>query len=108
VQAIWASVLCVSGRYGDLLNYTTFASLLFYIVTIAGLFVLRKKEPDAERPYKAFLYPWLPALYILCAGAFCINLLISTPEYTLAGLFIVSLGLPVYYFQKRNEKLSQG
>ncbi len=101
VQAIWASGLCLSGRYGDLLNYTTFASLLFYIVTIAGLFVLRRKEPNAERPYKAFLYPWLPALYIISALAFCANLLISTPVYTLAGLLIVSLGIPVYYWQKK-------
>lgn len=101
VQAIWASGLCLSGRYGDLLNYTTFASLLFYIVTIAGLFVLRRKEPDAERPYKAFLYPWLPALYIISALAFCANLLISTPVYTFAGLLIVSLGIPVYYWQKK-------
>jgi len=103
VQAIWASVLCLSGRYGDLLNYTTFASLLFYIVTIAGLFVLRRTEPETERPYKAFLYPWLPALYILCAAAFCLNLLISTPTYTLAGLLIVSLGVPVYYWQNKTR-----
>ena len=96
VQGIWASVLCLSGKYGDLLEYTTFASLLFYIVTIAGLFVLRKKEPDTERPYRVFLYPFLPALYILCAAAFCLNLLINSPQFTLAGLFIVALGFPVY------------
>jgi APA family basic amino acid/polyamine antiporter len=100
VQGIWASILCLSGKYGDLLEYTTFASLLFYIVTIAGLFVLRKKEPDAVRPYKTFLYPWLPAAYILCAAAFCLNLLISSPEFTLAGLCIVALGFPVYFFTR--------
>ena len=103
VQGLWASVLCLSGKYGDLLEYTTFASLLFYIVTIAGLFVLRKKEPDAERPYRVFLYPWLPALYIICAAAFCINLLVSSPGFTLAGLFIVSLGFPVYWFTRSSH-----
>ncbi|HRN37873.1 MAG TPA: amino acid transporter, partial [Flavobacteriales bacterium] len=61
VQCIWASLLCLSGRYGDLLEYTMFASLLFYIVTITGLFVLRRREPDAERPYRTWGYPVLPA-----------------------------------------------
>lgn len=97
IQCGWASVLCLSGRYGDLLEYTTFASLLFYIVTISGLFVLRRREPEAERPYKAFGYPVLPAIYILAAAAFCLNLLISSPVFTLAGLGIVLLGLPIYY-----------
>jgi APA family basic amino acid/polyamine antiporter len=100
VQCLWASVLCLSGKYGDLLEYTTFASLLFYIVTITGLFVLRKREPEAERPYKAFGYPFLPALYILAASAFCLNLLISSPVFTMAGLLIVFLGWPVYWFSK--------
>jgi APA family basic amino acid/polyamine antiporter len=103
VQCGWASVLCLSGKYGDLLEYTTFASLIFYIVTIFGLFVLRKKEPNAERPYKAFLYPYLPALYILFAFAFCINLLVSSPFYTLAGLGIVALGAPVYWVSNSNK-----
>ena len=100
VQCGWACLLCLSGRYGDLLEYTTFASLLFYIVTIIGLFVLRKKEPDAHRPYRAFLYPWMPATYIVCALAFCINLVISSPFYTLAGLFIVALGIPIYFWNR--------
>jgi APA family basic amino acid/polyamine antiporter len=103
VQCIWACLLCLSGRYGDLLEYTTFASLLFYIVTIAGLFVLRKREPEAERPYRAFLYPYLPALYIICAVIFCINLLVSSPVYTLAGLGIVALGAPVYWISNSKE-----
>lgn len=103
VQCIWACLLCLSGRYGDLLEYTTFASLLFYIVTITGLFVLRKREPHTERPYKAFLYPYLPALYIVCAAIFCINLLVSSPVYTLAGLGIVALGAPVYWFSNPKE-----
>lgn len=100
IQCGWASVLCLSGRYGDLLEYTTFASLLFYMVTIGGLFVLRRREPDAERPYRAFGYPVLPAIYILAAAAFCLNLLISSPVFTMAGLGIVLLGLPIYYLSR--------
>ena len=96
VQCIWASLLCLSGRYGDLLEYTMFASLLFYIVTIAGLFRLRKKEPNTERPYRALGYPVLPALYIAAAAAFCLNLLWSKPLYTGLGLGIVALGAVVY------------
>jgi APA family basic amino acid/polyamine antiporter len=103
VQCAWACLLCLSGRYGDLLEYTTFASLLFYIVTIAGLFVLRKREPNAERPYKTFLYPYLPALYIFCAVVFCINLLFSSPVYTIAGLLIVGMGAPIYYLSRKKD-----
>lgn len=100
-QAIWASVLCLSGTYGDLLDYTTFASLLFYCLTIAGIFVLRKKEPTAERPYKVIGYPLLPALYIFFAMAICIILMITKPENTRWGLIIVGLGIPVYYLSRR-------
>lgn len=96
VQCIWASLLCLSGRYGDLLEYTMFASLLFYIVTITGLFVLRVREPQAERPYRAWGYPVLPALYIAGAAAFCMNLLWRKPLYTGMGLGIVALGGVVY------------
>ena len=103
IQAIWASVLCLSGTYGDLLDYVTFASLLFYIVTIAGLFILRKKEPETERPYKVFAYPILPILYIVIALTICVILLITKPQNTWSGLFIVSLGIPVYYLAKRKN-----
>lgn len=99
VQCAWASLLCLSGRYGDLLEYTMFASLLFYIVTISGLFVLRWREPEAERPYRAWGYPVLPALYIAGAAAFCLNLLWSKPLYTGMGLGIVALGAVVYQFR---------
>jgi APA family basic amino acid/polyamine antiporter len=102
VQCAWASLLCLSGRYGDLLEYTMFASLLFYIVTTAGLFVLRRREPEAERPYRAFGYPWLPALYILGAAAFCLNLLWSKPLYTGLGLGIVALGAVVYLLRPKD------
>ncbi|MEI6020787.1 MAG: amino acid permease [Bacteroidota bacterium] len=102
LQAFWASVLCLSGSYGSLLNYCTFASLFFYIVTIVALFYLRKVEPDAPRPYKAFGYPFVPALYILIAGAICIDLLIYKPTDTFLGLLIMGLGIPIYYFFKKN------
>ena len=103
IQAIWASLLCLSGTYGDLLDYTTFASLLFYIVTIAGIFVLRKREPDAPRPYRVVAYPLLPILYILLAAAVCLILLYTKPQNTWSGLFIVALGWPVYYFFIRKK-----
>jgi APA family basic amino acid/polyamine antiporter len=102
LQAIWASVLCLSGSYGDLLDYCTFASLIFYIVTIAGLFYLRKKEPNAERPYKAFGYPIIPALYIIIATAICIDLLLFKTRNASLGLLIMALGLPIYYFFNPN------
>jgi APA family basic amino acid/polyamine antiporter len=97
-QCFWACTLCISGKYGDLLTYATFASLLFYILTIYGIFILRKKEPDTERPYKAFGYPILPALYIVVTAAICVTLLIYDTTNTGLGLAIVALGIPVYYF----------
>lgn len=96
-QCIWACILCVSGRYGDLLTYATFASLLFYILTIYGVFILRKKEPLADRPYKAFGYPIIPALYIVVTAAICGTLLVYDTFNTGLGLCIVALGIPVYY-----------
>lgn len=98
VQCIWACVLCISGKFGDLLTYATFASLLFYILTILGVFILRKKEPNADRPYKAFGYPFVPALYIVVTSAICMTLLIYDTFNTGLGLSIVALGIPVYYF----------
>ncbi len=103
-QAIWASLLCLSGTYSDLLDYVIFAVLLFYILTIIGLFVLRKKSPNAERPYKVIGYPFVPILYILFALFILISLLINKPSYTLPGLFIVFLGLPVYYLWTNSTK----
>lgn len=107
VQCIWSCVLCFSGTYGDLLDYATFASLLFYIVTIAGIFILRKREPDAERPYRAVGYPWVPALYIICALAFCLNLLVFKPAFTIGSLVIVGLGAVVYLVTMRSAKAPQ-
>ncbi len=103
IQCIWASLLCLSGRYGDLLDYVVFAVLIFYILTILGIFRLRKTQPTVERPYKAFGYPWLPALYVILASVMGVCLLIWKPNYTLPGLGIVLLGIPVYYFTQKNN-----
>jgi len=98
VQAAWTIVLCVSGSYGQLLDYIIFAVLVFYILTIVGLFVLRFKRPDAPRPYKALGYPVLPGLYIVLAAWICVVLLRYKPQYTWPGLVLVLLGIPVYFF----------
>jgi APA family basic amino acid/polyamine antiporter len=104
-QAVWASLLCLSGTYGQLLDYVVFAVLLFYILTVGGVFILRRKNPSAERPYKTFGYPFLPILYIILASIICVILLLYKPEFTWPGLIIVLLGIPVYYgwnyYQKR-------
>jgi basic amino acid/polyamine antiporter, APA family len=102
-QCFWACALCLTGTYSDLVNYSTFASMIFYIVTIAGLFVLRKKEPDAERPYKAFGYPLIPALYILSALAICTILIIYDGRNTGFGLICVFAGIPVYYLTRKKQ-----
>jgi APA family basic amino acid/polyamine antiporter len=101
IQAIWTSILTLSGSYGDLLDYVVFAVLIFYVLTVAGIFVLRHKQPNAPRPYKVFAYPYLPAIYILLASFICINLLLYKPDYTYPGLGIVLLGIPVYYLIKK-------
>lgn len=104
IQAVWTSVLTLSGSYGDLLDYVVFAVLLFYILTVAGVFILRSKEPEAERPYKVWGYPFLPALYILIAIFICVNLLVFKPAYTYPGLAIVLAGVPVYYLVRKNKQ----
>jgi len=96
LQALWASVLCVSGTYNQLLDYVIFVVLLFYILTIAGVFVLRVKRPDMERPYRALGYPVLPALYIILALGIEAALLWYKPRFSFSGLVIVLLGIPVY------------
>lgn len=101
VQAVWTVVLCISGTYGQLLDYIIFAELVFYVLTIVGLFVLRVKQPDTPRPYKAWGYPVLPAIYIVMAAWICIVLLRYKPQYTWPGLVLVLLGIPVYLFRSR-------
>ena len=104
-QCVVASLLCLSGRYGDLLNMISFVVVIFYVLTIYGIFILRKKMPDADRPYKAFGYPLLPAIYILMGLAFCILLIIYKQGYTWPGLIIAALGIPIYYLvsPKKNK-----
>jgi APA family basic amino acid/polyamine antiporter len=107
VQAIWTTLLCVSGSYGQLLDYIIFAELVFYILTIVGLFVLRAKQPNAPRPYKAFGYPFLPILYIAMAAGICAALLRYKPQYTWPGLILVLLGIPVYLYWSRKKAASE-
>ncbi len=99
-QGIWASILVLSGSYGDLLDYVVFAVLIFYILTVGAVFVLRKKLPNAERPYQVIGYPILPAAYILMAFIICICLLIFKTAFAFSGLCLVLLGVPVYYILK--------
>lgn len=103
IQCIMACVLCLSGKYGDLLNMISFVVVMFYALTIFGVFILRKKRPDAERPYKAFGYPVLPVIYILMAIMFCSLLIIYKPEYSWPGLIIVLIGIPLYYIAVKNK-----
>ena len=97
VQMVWACVLCISGTYNDLLNYVIFAVLVFYVLTIVGLFVLRRTRPDAQRPYRAVGYPVLPAIYVVMALFIDVVLLRYKPQFTWPGLIVVLLGIPVYY-----------
>jgi APA family basic amino acid/polyamine antiporter len=101
VQCLWTCLLCLSGSYGQLLDYVIFAALGFYLLTIVGLFVLRRTQPDAPRPYRAFGYPVLPAIYIAMAAWICVVLLRYKPQYTWPGLILVLLGVPVYLVWKR-------
>jgi APA family basic amino acid/polyamine antiporter len=98
IQAVWASLLALSGTYSELLDYVIFANLLFYALTVSALFVLRRKRPDLPRPYKAVGYPLLPALYVALATLVMLDLLYVKPKYTWPGLVIVLTGLPVYFF----------
>jgi APA family basic amino acid/polyamine antiporter len=104
LQCIFACVWCLSGRYGDLLDMISFVVVVFYMLTIAGIFILRKKRPDIERPYKAFGYPVLPIIYILMGLSFCILLIVYKPTYTWPGLIITLLGIPLYYLLVARKK----
>ena len=106
-QCVVAGLLCLSGRYGDLLDMVSFIVVIFYILTIIGIFILRKKRPEIERPYKAFGYPVLPAIYILMGTCFCVMLIIYKPNFTWPGLIITLIGIPLYYIALRNKKTVQ-
>ncbi|ESU27991.1 amino acid permease [Flavobacterium saliperosum S13] len=103
-QCVWASALCLTGKYGDLLDFVVIIVLIFYILTIYGIFILRKKQPDAERPYKAFGYPYLPLFYIVVASAISISLLITKFSTCGWGVLIMLAGIPVYYLTKGKEQ----
>jgi len=104
LQCLVASAMCLSGRYGDLLDMISFVVVIFYALTIFGIYILRVKRPEAERPYKAFGYPFLPALYIIMGICFCTLLIIFKPNFTWPGLIIVLSGVPVYYMWKAFDK----
>ena len=105
VQAVWTSLLCLTGTYGQLLDYVIFAALIFYALTTIGLFILRSKRPDAERPYRAIGYPVLPALYIVLALTVAVILLIAdkTRAQAISGLVLVAVGIPVFYLWRKVE-----
>ncbi len=107
MQCIFASAWCLSGKYGDLLDMISFVVVVFYMLTITGIFILRKKRPDAERSYKAFGYPVLPMIYILMGLTFCILLIAYKPHYTWPGLIITLLGIPIYYMAVAQKPLSE-
>jgi APA family basic amino acid/polyamine antiporter len=108
IQGLWSCALVTTGSYSDLLDYVIFAALLFYVLTIAGLFVLRRTRPDAERPYRAWGYPVMPALYLLAAFVIMLALLVYKPGYTWPGLGIVVAGVPVYFGWRRWGKKAGG
>jgi len=101
VQALWTSLLALSGSYSQLLDYVIFAAVLFYFLTAVALFTLRVRRPDVERPYRVLGYPWMPALYLALTGAVMVNLLVEKPLYTWPGLLIVVIGIPVYFVWRR-------
>ncbi len=104
LQAIIASIWCLSGKYGDLLDMISFVAVMFYVLTIIGIYILRKRKPEAERPYRAIGYPILTIFYVLLGLAFCILLVIYKPAYTWPGLIIVLIGIPAYYIAQQINK----
>jgi APA family basic amino acid/polyamine antiporter len=104
LQCIFACLWSLSGKYGDLLDMISFVVVCFYMLTIAGIFILRKKQPDLERPYKAFGYPVLPIIYIVMGLTFCVLLIIYKPRFTWPGLIITLIGVPIYYLVVAGKK----
>lgn len=106
-QSGWAAVLIVSGSFDTLTDYAVFAMLLFVALATSSVFIFRKTIPDAERPYRTWGYPVVPSLFLLIAGWLLVNSLVTTPRQALAGLFLMGLGLPFYFYWSRRNKATQ-
>jgi APA family basic amino acid/polyamine antiporter len=104
MQGIWAGVLCLSGTYSELLDYVIFAQLMFYVLTVSAVFVLRRRSPNSPRPYRAWGYPIVPALYVIAASALMVDLLILKPRFTWPGLLIALSGVPIYYWTQSRSR----
>lgn len=102
-QGIWASLLCLSGQYGNLLDMVSFVIVIFYMITVLAMMYQRWKRPDLERPYKTFLYPITPLVYLLIGTAFCLLLILYKPQYTWPGFILILMGVPIYYFANRRK-----
>jgi APA family basic amino acid/polyamine antiporter len=104
LQSIWSAVLALSGKYDELFTYVMFMMVLSYVLTVAGLFVLRRKQPDTPRPYLCTGYPWVPAIYVALGSLWAINAVIAVPKATLKGAVIVAVGVPFYSYWKKRRK----
>lgn len=104
MQGVWACILALSGQYGDLLDMISFVIVLFYMITVFGVIYLRFKSPELERPYKTWLYPITPLLYLIIGTAFCVLLIFYKPQYTWPGFILILIGVPVYLFINRKNK----
>jgi APA family basic amino acid/polyamine antiporter len=104
-QGVWSGILALTGKYDDLFTYVMFMTVLSYVLTVAGLFVLRRKQPDTPRPYRCTGYPWAPALYVIFGSLWAINAAIEVTSATLKGAVIVALGVPFYLYWKKQKKL---
>jgi APA family basic amino acid/polyamine antiporter len=107
LQGIWAGVLTLSGKYDELFTYVMFMMVLSYVLTVVGLFVLRKKQPDVPRPYRCTGYPWLPAIYVVLGSLWALNAAVEKRKETLVGTAIVLLGVPFYLYWKRRRKAEE-
>jgi APA family basic amino acid/polyamine antiporter len=104
LQGIWSAVLALSGKYDELFTYVMFMMVLSYVLTVAGLFLLRRTKPDVPRPYRCTGYPWLPAIYVILGSAWAVNAAMAETTATLRGTAIVALGVPFYFYWKRQKK----
>lgn len=103
LQGVWASLLCLSGQYGDILDMISFVIVLFYMLTVFAVIWLRFKKPFIPRSYKTFLYPVTPLVYLVIGTMFCVLLIIYKPNYTWPGFILLLLGLPVYFLIRKKE-----